>query len=764
MDSARVALAAAETFAFDMTIVMNVETGGLTLDIPMTYSGDFLAPNSSSADLTIAIPLLNVQSKVVSLGDTSYVFDPSSQQWNIVQGQSPFFAGPGVFLGSTSDDLSDLVLTGQQVLDGVDTYVISGKLPNGDIGGAEGDFDFVYWIGIEDGLLRQVEAEGELNLGEDATLIGGINAETGSAKVTAKFFDFGKEVDITAPLLETPPQGLGQQSGDAASQTQPPLMILNPNVDYAAVITMAGGAEIVIQLYANLVPVTVNNFVTLAQEGFYDGVTFHRVIEGFMAQTGDPTGTGSGGPSYRFDNEFHPSLRHDSVGVVSMANGGVQGGRGTNGSQFFITYVETPWLDGLNPDGSPKNCAAPGNSCHSVFGKVIQGMDIVRGIAPRDPQTSNSPGEVIETIRIIAELRSGSAAPPTPVPPPTATPVPATSVGDLGTPRYIHNATLLDDGRVLVTGGVAGDVVTTAVEAYDPATDTWSRMDHMGGPRAFHAAVKLADGKVLVAGGSAESANQFVSTAEVFDPATGSWTQVSSMSSVRGSPGAVLLADGRVLVAGGVNANGIPMDAVEIFDPTTGNWQQAADTIEASGDQSTVLLHDGRVLAMGGTGADGQAMARAEIYDPTTDVWSLTGPMNGARSAQEAVMLSDGRVLVGGGASDPNGVLASAETYDPTTGTWTLTGDMTEPRAGHSLTLLLGGRVLAAGGLNRVPEPQATTEIFDPSTNTWSATPDLSGTRILHTATLLRDGRVLLTGGIGGPQNTVIASIEFVEP
>ncbi len=747
-----------------MTIVMNVETGGLTLDIPMTYVGDFQAPNNSAADLTIAIPLLNVESKVVSLGDTSYVFDPSSQQWNVVQGQSPFFAGPSVFLGATSDDLSDLKLTGQQVIDGVDTYVVSGKLPNGDIGGAEGDFDFVYWIGIEDGLLRQVEAEGELNLGEDATLVGGINAETGSAKVTAKFFDFGKEVDITAPLLESPLQDSAQQASDAANQTEPPPVTLNPNANYAATIVMVGGGEIVIQLYADLVPITVNNFVTLAQEGFYDGVTFHRVIEGFMAQTGDPTGTGSGGPNYRFDNEFHPSLRHDSAGVVSMANSGVQGGRGTNGSQFFITYDETPWLDGLNPDGSPKNCAAPGNSCHSVFGRVIQGLDIVRGIAPRDPQTTSSPGEIIETIRIIVELRSGSTAPPTPIPAPTATPVPATSVGDLGTPRYIHNATALDDGRVLVTGGVTGNLVTAAVEVYDPKTNTWSRADQMASPRAFHTAVKLADGRVLVVGGSAESADQFVSAAEVFDPTTDSWTPVSSISSPRGALGAVLLGDGRVLITGGVDASGSATAVVEIFDPATGNWRQAAPMSVASGDHSTALLSDGRVLVLGGTGADGQATARAEIFDPATDTWTLTGNMSFARSAQEAVVLSDGRVLVTGGASDQGGVLASAEVYDPTTGTWTSTGDMNHPRVGHSLTPLLGGRVLVAGGLNGIPAPQAATEIFNPSTNTWSSTPDLSGTRFLHSATLLPDGRVLLAGGRGGPQNDELSSIELIDP
>jgi len=99
---------------------------------------------------------------------------------------------------------------------------------------------------------------------------------------------------------------------------------------------------IVIELYQDEAPNTVENFVTLAKQGFYDGIIFHRVIPGFMVQTGDPTGTGTGGPGYTFDDEISPNLRHDGPGVVSMANAGPN----TNGSQFFITFAATPWLDG----------------------------------------------------------------------------------------------------------------------------------------------------------------------------------------------------------------------------------------------------------------------------------------------------------------------------------------------------------------------------------------------------------------------------------
>ena len=119
-----------------------------------------------------------------------------------------------------------------------------------------------------------------------------------------------------------------------------------------------------IELHENEAPRTVGNFVKLANQGFYDGLTFHRVIPGFMVQTGCPEGSGRGGPGYQFEDEFHPSLKHDGPGVVSMANAGPN----TNGSQFFITHVATPHLDGK----------------HSVFGRVIQGQDVVDRIQQDD--------------------------------------------------------------------------------------------------------------------------------------------------------------------------------------------------------------------------------------------------------------------------------------------------------------------------------------------------------------------------------------------
>ena len=179
----------------------------------------------------------------------------------------------------------------------------------------------------------------------------------------------------------------------------PPPMTIDPNKRYVATLHLEKeDTQVEIELFAKEAPSTVNSFVFLAGDGYYDNVTFHRVIPGFMAQTGDPTGTGKGGPGYRFDNEFAANRRHDAAGVVSMANSGLKNGKGTNGSQFFITYTPQPGLDGLKQDGSPKDCGK--ESCHTVFGRVISGMEFVEQITSRDPSKADFQGDRIKTIAV----------------------------------------------------------------------------------------------------------------------------------------------------------------------------------------------------------------------------------------------------------------------------------------------------------------------------------------------------------------------------
>jgi cyclophilin family peptidyl-prolyl cis-trans isomerase len=181
----------------------------------------------------------------------------------------------------------------------------------------------------------------------------------------------------TKPVSQ-PTEPVNQPS--AKQWTTAPTMAVDVHKQYFANVKMAKGGEFVIQLYPDKAPITVNSFVFLANQGFYNGVTYHRVLEGFMAQGGDPTGTGMGGPGYQFVNE-NSDLKFDKAGVVAMANAGPD----TNGSQFFITFSPQPQLNGG----------------YTIFGQVISGMDVVNGLTRRDPnQNPTFPGDAMESVTI----------------------------------------------------------------------------------------------------------------------------------------------------------------------------------------------------------------------------------------------------------------------------------------------------------------------------------------------------------------------------
>lgn len=170
------------------------------------------------------------------------------------------------------------------------------------------------------------------------------------------------------------------QAGCTSQSSPCPGVVIDPTKQYSATVKMQKGGEFTIQLLADKAPVTVNSFVYLAQKGFFNGVTFHRVLDGFMAQGGDPTGTGGGGPGYQFVNE-DSDLTFDKAGVVAMANAG----RDTNGSQFFVTFAPQPNLNGG----------------YTIFGQVTDGMDVVNGITRRDPQQNPTfTGDAMESVTI----------------------------------------------------------------------------------------------------------------------------------------------------------------------------------------------------------------------------------------------------------------------------------------------------------------------------------------------------------------------------
>lgn len=167
-----------------------------------------------------------------------------------------------------------------------------------------------------------------------------------------------------------PPIAVDSGGRSMNQYASPPEMIIDPSASYTAVIHTNLGS-MTLELFAQDAPKTVNNLVFLAQEGFYDGLIFHRVIPGFMIQGGDPTGTGTSGPGYKFEDEIVSSLVFDSPGILAMANSGPN----TNGSQFFITVVPTPHLNGA----------------HTIFGKIIEGQNVADAIAMTPAAAGNRP-------------------------------------------------------------------------------------------------------------------------------------------------------------------------------------------------------------------------------------------------------------------------------------------------------------------------------------------------------------------------------------
>jgi hypothetical protein len=365
---------------------------------------------------------------------------------------------------------------------------------------------------------------------------------------------------------------------------------------------------------------------------------------------------------------------------------------------------------------------------------------------------------------------------PTPAPTPTsiASPVPSAAAvtyaevfsptGSMATARYGQMATLLTDGRVLISGGIStNERPLTVAELYDPQTGTFHPTGSMTSARYDDSATLLTDGRVLIAGGSS-SPQATLATAELYDPRTGTFSPTGSMTTARAGQTATLLTDGRVLIVGGQPQ----LSTAELYDPHTGTFSPTGSMAFAREYHTATLLADGRTLIIGGYDAPNGVvvwLASAELYDPHAGTFSPTGSMMGARFLHTATLLADGRVLALGGVGIQNGVeavLTSGELYDPQTGTFSPTGSMAVPRQSHTATLLADGRVLVAGGdgtFNGAITALASAELYAPRSGVFVSTGPMTSARSVQTATLLANRQVLTTGGTDG--NAPIATAEL---
>lgn len=319
-----------------------------------------------------------------------------------------------------------------------------------------------------------------------------------------------------------------------------------------------------------------------------------------------------------------------------------------------------------------------------------------------------------------------------------------TELSNLLEQRASHTATLLPNGKVLIAGGFKkgpdgySQLYFRSAELYDPATKKFSFTGAMRTARCGHTATLLSNGKVLLTGGWNETDR--VTSAELYDPATGTFQSAGTMQMARGGHTATLLKTGEVLIAGGTEH---ATDA-ELFNPRDNSFRTAGKMTAHRSGHTATLLSNGKVLLVGGSsGKEDSVLASAELYDPNAGSFVATGTMAEVRYKHAAQILPDGTVLIIGGSDkrDWRGRSKTAEIYHPQSGQFTRANDMSVERFKMPNSIIMTGETVLITGGNKLMET------YTPSNGTFSVSDSLDEPHYYSSATVLRDGSVLIAGG-----------------
>ncbi|MBK6694308.1 MAG: hypothetical protein IPG50_19185 [Myxococcales bacterium] len=319
----------------------------------------------------------------------------------------------------------------------------------------------------------------------------------------------------------------------------------------------------------------------------------------------------------------------------------------------------------------------------------------------------------------------------------------------IGATRRDHAASVLRDGRVLVSGGRVGTTYNASAILYDPTSRTWANTGALKSKLGSHTSTTLPDGKVLVAGGYNQSVGSGgpYKEAEIYDPALGTWTLVASMVSNRYQHTATVLSNGKVLIAGGGET--VPLGTTELYTPATNTWTAGPAMAVARWLHRAEALPDGRILVAGGYTGSAYS-ASAQLYNPTANTWATTGSLATGRADFSLNVLASGLAFVVGG-TNAAGSLASTELYNVYTGVFSGTAPaLAAPRAQHRAVTLSPEQILVVGGKNGATS-LATTVLYNVDTNTWTADANLPAARDGHVAVALQRGGVL-SAGAGGAE------------
>ena len=369
LEDIKTAMAELGSYSLDGTLVIKTTKDADNHLILMEMSGGGYVDGDNQVTVAMDIATEGFVGKVTTetrqIAGFTYAKNPLTEEWS---------KGDEVDSSETEDFVPAAMVAieaVQEVLDGLAVYRVTGTVPDE----PENEL-MILWVSIEDLLVRQIRQEGHVPAADYA------NFGIGELEVLYQSFvtrlsNLNGSVQVTLPPVTAPPTD--QVTQPAKQWAEPPAMIIDNTATYVATMRTNMG-DITIELFASEAPETVNSFVFLATEGFYDGVIFHRVIQNFMIQGGDPEGIGSGGAGYSFNDEFDSPLVFDRAGILAMANSGPN----TNSSQFFITTVPTPHLNGA----------------HTIFGQVIEGQDVVDAISMVATVAGSRPAESVVILGI----------------------------------------------------------------------------------------------------------------------------------------------------------------------------------------------------------------------------------------------------------------------------------------------------------------------------------------------------------------------------
>jgi hypothetical protein len=320
------------------------------------------------------------------------------------------------------------------------------------------------------------------------------------------------------------------------------------------------------------------------------------------------------------------------------------------------------------------------------------------------------------------------------------------SIANLSDPRALHTATLLNDGTVLIAGGIDAKYRNTnTAERFDPVASTFTPVGNLNTGRSEHTATLLNNGMVLIVGGR-DVNRSLLANAELYDPATKTFFTTGNLNTARADHTATALSNGTVLIAGGESILGYTT-AGEIYDPATGVFTTAAGLNLARAYHTATLLENGKVLIAGGFGDSSASSETTELYDPVSATFTLSANLVDAPNQQAATLLNGGKVSIAEGYDYNSNPLSTVQLYDPQAGSSTFTGSSNTAHASSSATLLTNGTVLFAGGYDINYNTLAGAEIYDPAAGGFAATTSLNFARVYHSGTLLDNGTVLLAGG-----------------